>query len=210
MTAPLSKFAALFCLALAAAPAPAATVLLLGDSIGAGYGLPAGQGWADLLRDKLVASGNYTLVNASISGDTSAGGLARLGRELDLHHPSIVILELGANDGLRGLPPQQLETNLAAMAERCRAAGARVLLLGMRMPPNYGPRYTEAFTKVFRAVAEKQALSYIPFLLEGFADDLSRFQADGIHPSPAVQPLLAERVWQALQPLLIHIPAAKP
>ncbi|BBL69834.1 arylesterase [Methylogaea oryzae] len=200
----MGKFIVLLLAALAAvAPARAETVLLLGDSISAGYGLPTGRGWADLLRDKLKqAGGDYTLANASISGETSAGGLARIDQELSMHRPAIVILELGANDGLRGLPPAQLAANLEAIAQRSQAAGARVLLLGMRLPPNYGPRYLAAYADAYAALAKKLGLPFVPFLLEGFAEDPAWFQADGIHPNEAAQPLLAERVWQALQPLL--------
>ncbi|WP_306304570.1 arylesterase, partial [Methylogaea oryzae] len=181
----MGKFIVLLLAALAAvAPARAETVLLLGDSISAGYGLPTGRGWADLLRDKLKqAGGDYTLANASISGETSAGGLARIDQELSMHRPAIVILELGANDGLRGLPPAQLAANLEAIAQRSQAAGARVLLLGMRLPPNYGPRYLAAYADAYAALAKKLGLPFVPFLLEGFAEDPAWFQATASTPT---------------------------
>lgn len=193
----------LWALALAALPVSAETVLLMGDSISAGFGLPQGRGWEHLLRENLARlDSHYTLANASISGETSAGGLTRIDQELALHHPAVVILELGANDGLRGLPPSQMEANLEAMIQRSQASGAQVLLLGMRLPPNYGPRYYESYAAVFTRLAQKLNLAFVPFLMEDFADDPAWFQADGVHPSEAAQPLLFEKVWQKLPPLL--------
>lgn len=201
----------LILLGLAALPVRADTVLLMGDSISAGYGLPTGRGWENLLRDQLSRmNANYTLVNASISGETSTGGLARLEQELALHRPAVVILELGANDGLRGLPPAQLEANLASMIQRCRAGGAQVLLLGMRLPPNYGARYYQAYAAVFPRLAEKTATAFVPFLMEDFAADPAWFQADGVHPNEAAQPLMFEKVWARLVALLPAHPGGKP
>lgn len=199
----MEKLFLLGILALTALPIQAETVLLMGDSISAGYGLAPGLSWTDLLREKLAHTNkHYTLANASISGETSAGGLARLDQELALHHPSIVILELGANDGLRGLPPTQLETNLQAMIQRSRNSGAQVLLLGMRLPPNYGARYSEAYAAVYPRLAQKLRLPFVPFFMEDFAANPAWFQADGIHPNEAAQPLLFEHVWQALASLI--------
>ncbi|TAN47099.1 MAG: arylesterase [Methylococcaceae bacterium] len=204
----MGKLILLMLVGLACLPVRADTVLLMGDSISAGYGLPAGRGWENLLREKLgQMNANYTLANASISGETSAGGSARLDQELALHHPAVVILELGANDGLRGMPPAQLEANLASMIQRCRAAGARVLLLGMRLPPNYGARYYESYAAVYPRLAEKTGSSFVPFLMEEFAADPAWFQADGVHPNETAQPLMFEKVWAKLAALL---PGGKP
>ncbi len=189
-----------------AIPADAATpvILVFGDSISAGYGLPrVEQGWVALLQTRLKDQGyGYQVVNASVSGETTAGGLARLPRALGLHHPAIVILELGGNDGLRALPVAQMRANLTRMAELSAGAGAKVLLLGMRMPPNYGPDYTAQFVRVYAEVAHDQKLSIVPFLLEGIALSPDLMQADGIHPNQSGQPKLLENVWPALKPML--------
>lgn len=199
----MEKFILLLVLGLAVMPTRAETVLLMGDSISAGFGLPQGRGWENLLRENLSRiDGNYTLANASISGETSAGGLARFDKELALHRPAVVILELGANDGLRGQSPAQLEANLEAMIQRSRAIGAQVLLLGMRLPPNYGPRYCETYAAVYPRLAQNLRLGFVPFLMDEFAADPAWFQADGVHPNAAAQPLMFERVWQKLLPLL--------
>jgi acyl-CoA thioesterase-1 len=197
---------------LAAIPARAdtPTILVFGDSISAGYGLPrVEQGWVALLQAKLMKEGyGYEVVNASVSGETTAGGLARLPRALSLHHPSIVILELGGNDGLRALPIAPMRANLARMADLSTAAGAKVVLLGMRIPPNYGPQYTEQFTQVYAQIAHDEHLALVPFLLDGIALTPTLMQDDGIHPDAAGQPRLLENVWPALAPLLK--PAAQP
>ncbi len=160
-------------------------ILVFGDSISAGYGLPrVEQGWVALLQAKLKDQGyGYQVVNASVSGETTAGGLARLPRALGLHHPAIVILELGGNDGLRALPVAPVRANLSRMAELAAGAGAKVLLLGMRMPPNYGPEYTAQFARVYAEVAHDQKLTLVPFLLEDIALSPDLMQADGIHPT---------------------------
>jgi acyl-CoA thioesterase I len=150
----------------------------------------------------------YEVVNASVSGETTAGGLARLPRALSLHHPSIVILELGGNDGLRALPIAPMRANLARMADLSSAAGAKVVLLGMRIPPNYGPQYAEQFTGVYAQIAHDEHLALVPFLLDGIALTPTLMQDDGIHPDGAGQPRLLENVWPALAPLLK--PAAHP
>jgi acyl-CoA thioesterase-1 len=179
-------------------------ILVFGDSISAGYGLTrAEQGWVELLKTRLKTLGyGYQVVNASVSGETTAGGLARLPRALDLHHPKIVILELGGNDGLRALPIAQMRANLTQMAELASAAGAKVLLLGMRMPPNYGPQYTEQFALVFSTLARDRNVPLVPFLLTDIALSPTLLQSDDIHPNAAGQPILLENVWPALKPLL--------
>jgi acyl-CoA thioesterase I len=196
----------LLVLGFAALPANAGmpVILVFGDSISAGYGLTrVEQGWVALLQAKLNEQGyGYQLVNASVSGETTAGGLARLPRALSLHHPEIVILELGGNDGLRALPVAQMRANLAQMLELSMAAGAKVLLMGMRMPPNYGPEYTDQFSRVYSGLAHDKRVPVVPFLLNGIALSPSLMQADGIHPNQSGQPILLDNVWPALQPLL--------
>ena len=186
-----------------AAAAPPRTLLVLGDSLSAGYGLEPGQGWVTLLEKRLLAQGyEYRVVNASISGETTAGGLERLPRALQLHKPSIVVVELGANDGLRGLPVSVTQTNLTRIVTLARQTGAQVLLLGMQMPPNYGPRYTAGFTRMFQDIARQHRLAFAPFLLEGVALNSSLMQADGLHPNARAQPRMLETVWPRLAPLL--------
>jgi acyl-CoA thioesterase-1 len=179
-------------------------ILVFGDSISAGYGLErVQQGWVALLQAKLRSEGyGYEVINASVSGETTAGGLARLPRALSLHQPKIVILELGGNDGLRALPIEQMRANLAQMADLSSAAGARVLLLGMRMPPNYGPDYTEQFRLSYVDLARQKKLPLVPFLLNDVALSPNLMQADGIHPNALGEPTLLANVWPALQPLL--------
>jgi len=181
----------------------AGTVLVVGDSISAAFGLETSQGWVHLLQERLVeADDSWRVVNASISGDTTAGGLARLDPLLEEHAPEVVILELGGNDGLRGQSPAQLKQNLAAMVEMSQEAGAKVLILGMLMPPNLGKRYTEAFAKVFPEVASEYDVPLVPFLLEGVAGVPSMMQGDQIHPTAEAQSKLLDNVWPALEPLL--------
>jgi acyl-CoA thioesterase I len=196
----------LFALVMAAISARAETpvILVFGDSISAGYGLEhVEQGWVALLQTRLKQQGyGYQVVNASVSGETTAGGLARLPRALTLHQPKIVILELGGNDGLRALPVEQMRTNLTRMIELASAAGARVLLLGMRMPPNYGPDYTRQFSAVFSDLAREKKLPMVAFLLNDVALSPALMQADGIHPNASGQPALLENVWPALKPML--------
>jgi acyl-CoA thioesterase-1 len=186
------------------AQAPEPLILIFGDSISAGYGLDhVEQGWAELLKTRLKQLGyGYQVVNASVSGETTAGGLARLPRALAVHHPKIVILELGGNDGLRALPIGQMRANLGEMADLAKAAGAKVLLLGMRMPPNYGPDYTEQFRLTFSAVAEEKKLALVPFLLDDIALAPQYMQGDQIHPNALGQPKLLDNVWPKLKPLL--------
>lgn len=179
------------------------TILVFGDSISAAYGISLEKGWVALLQKKLTAQGyGYRVVNASVSGETTAGGAARLARALELHRPAIVILELGGNDGLRGLPLAEVRANLDSMIRQARAANARVLMVGMRMPPNYGPAYAERFHALFADLARRYRSPLVPFLLEKVALDSSMMQADGIHPTASAQPVLLDTLWPALQPML--------
>jgi acyl-CoA thioesterase-1 len=181
----------------------AGTVLVVGDSISAAFGLDTREGWVVLLEQRLAEEGfTQQVVNASISGDTSAGGAARLPALLAAHQPELVIIELGGNDGLRGQPPAQLQQNLAAMVQASQKAGAKVLILGMRLPPNYGVRYTTAFAEVFPKVANETGSVLVPFVLEGIGGVPSMVQSDGIHPTAEAQPKLLDNVWPALKPLL--------
>lgn len=183
--------------------AAAQTLLVVGDSISAGLGLDTSQGWVSLLDKRLKEQGfDYRVVNASISGDTTAGGLARLPALLSEQKPELVVIELGGNDGLRGMAPAQLQQNLNAMVQQSQQAGARVILLGMRLPPNYGQRYTDAFARVFASVASEQRIALVPFFLDGVGGVQDMMQADGIHPAVAAQPRLLDNVWPTLKPLL--------
>jgi acyl-CoA thioesterase-1 len=193
-------------LACGIAPAQASgtpVILILGDSLSAGYGIPPDQGWVARLQQRLDGEGyGYAVINASVSGETTAGALERLPRALKLHQPAIVVIELGGNDGLRGLPVGDLRLNLESIITACHDAGAEVVLTGIRLPPNYGPQYTESFYGVYESIAKQQDIPWVPFFLEGIAlrDDL--FQDDGIHPDLQAQPLLLDNVWRVLQPLL--------
>jgi acyl-CoA thioesterase-1 len=188
----------------ATARAEPPTILVFGDSISAGYGLTdVTDGWVALLQKRLQKEGyGYQVVNASVSGETTAGGLARLPRAIALHHPKIVILELGGNDGLRALPVSAMRANLASMVQLSRNGGAEVLLLGMRMPPNYGPDYTAQFYGAYSATAKDFKLPLVPFLLDGIALTPALMQADAIHPNEQGQPRLLANVWPELKPLL--------
>ena len=181
----------------------APSIVVWGDSLSAGYGLKPGEDWPALLQTRLRQEGFlHEVVNGSVSGETSAGGRTRLPAALARHRPTILILELGANDGLRGLRPQLMGDNLRAMIADARTAGARVLLVGMQMPPNYGAAYTRRFAQTYVDVAADTKVPLIPFLLEGFADRPEMFLADGIHPSAEAQPLILDTVWKDLAPIL--------
>ena len=183
--------------------AAASTVLVVGDSISAAFGLDTRQGWVALLQERMAAEGfSEQVVNASISGDTTAGGASRLPTLLQEHKPKVVVVELGGNDGLRGLAPVQMQQNLSLMIEQSKQAGAEVLLLGMQLPPNYGKRYTTAFANVFSDLAREQQVALVPFLLEGVGGVPRLMQADGIHPAAEAQSILLENVWPQLKPLL--------
>lgn len=187
----------------AAARAADGTLLVFGDSISAGYGIKAGEGWVALLQKRLASQGyGYRVVNASVSGETTSGGSARLPRALELHKPRVLVLELGANDGLRGLPLDVSRSSLAAMIELAQAREAKVLLLGMRIPPNYGPRYAEGFARMYVELAKKYKVPLVPFFMEKVALRSDLMQSDGLHPTAAAQPLLLDTVWPALRPLL--------
>lgn len=186
-----------------AGTAQAATILVWGDSLSAGYGLRPDQAWPTLLQTRLAREGfPHRVVNASVSGETSAGGRSRLPAALARYRPDVLILALGANDGLRGLPPEHLADNLGAMIEAAQQAGARVLLAGMQMPPNYGPVYTRRFAETFARVAQAHKVALLPFLLDGFAERRALFQPDGLHPTADAQPLILDNVWSRLAPLL--------
>jgi acyl-CoA thioesterase-1 len=190
-------------LAPGAAAAPQRSILIVGDSLSAAYGIAQARGWVALLGERLERERpDYSVVNASISGETSAGGRARLKDALERHRPAVVVLALGGNDGLRGLPVRQLKDNLSGMVQDAKAAGARVLLVGMKMPPNYGPDYAQAFEAAFAEAAKQHKVPLVPFLLEGFAEKPELFQPDRIHPTEAAQPLMMERIWKGLRPLL--------
>lgn len=175
-------------------------LLVMGDSLSTAYGIEREAGWVSLLEERL--DGSARVVNASISGETSSGGASRFPELIGQHDPDIVLLELGGNDGLRGLPPSQLEANLGNMIEASQAAGAEVLLLGIDIPPNYGQAYRRAFTDVFTRLADTYDTPLVPFLLEGVALEEGMMQDDGIHPTSDAQPLLLDNVWPELEPLL--------
>jgi acyl-CoA thioesterase-1 len=190
-------------IALQDAVASGSTILVFGDSLSAAYGVRPEQGWVTLLTKRLQTQGyGYQVINASVSGETSSGGLERLPRALSLHAPDILILELGANDGLRGLPVNAMHDNLAQMVRLAQAAGARVLLVAIRIPPNYGPRYTDEFGRAYGEIAQKYHLPLVPFLLEKVALDAALMQEDGLHPNAAAQPIILDTVWPHLKPLL--------
>ncbi|MDR3395575.1 MAG: arylesterase [Parasulfuritortus sp.] len=194
----------LFLLLFVSVPLHAATLMVLGDSLSAGYGLEPGQGWVDLLAQRLQQDRPaYSVVNASISGETSAGGLARLDASLNQARPTLLLLELGANDGLRGLSLKALRQNLDQIVTRAQKHGARVVLIGMRLPPNYGKQYTEAFHQTYVDLAARRHLPLVPFLLEGVALDPGLMQADQMHPTAKAQPALLDTVWHTLAPLLV-------
>jgi len=183
--------------------ATAKSIVVLGDSISAGYGIEVSQGWVALLQKKLhEKGGGYIVHNESISGDTTAGGLARIDRALSLHKPDIVIIELGANDGLRGLPPKLIKSNLAEIAQRAQKAGAKVLLLAMKIPPSYGKRYTDLFDNIYPQLAKELKIPYVPFIMEDVALEKDMMQADRVHPNHKGQPFIADKVWPQLLPLL--------
>ena len=202
---PFSFFAALV-IALATpagAQSAAPTLLVVGDSISAGYGLARGEGWVDLPAARLAEQGHRErVVNASISGDTTAGGLARLPALLREHRPSIVVIELGGNDALRGGNLQATRENLDAMVAAAQAARAKVLIVGMKVPPNYGPAYARTFDAIFTDVAKARRVPVVPYVFAGFGEDFAQFQADRIHPTAAAQPRILDNVWPALLPLL--------
>jgi acyl-CoA thioesterase-1 len=182
-----------------ASSAPAQTILVLGDSLSAAYGIPLEAGWVALLENHLPEA---RVVNASISGETTEGGVNRLVPLLEQHRPDVVVIELGGNDGLRGFQLQRIRDNLARLVEQSQQAGARVLLVGMRIPPNYGPRYTDGFYRAFEETAQRYDTALVPFLLDGVATDPALMQQDGIHPTVEAQRRMFDNVWPHLKPLL--------
>ena len=178
------------------------TVLVMGDSLSAGYGIQLEQSWVTLLQQELVKSTQSKVINASVSGETSGGGLARLPALLSKHKPDVVIIELGGNDGLRGQPINIMQDNLQAMITASQTVGADVLLAGMQIPPNYGPRYTKQFKETYVKLAEKNNISLVPFLLENVAAQSNLIQRDGIHPTAEAQPIILKNVLPVLVPLL--------
>lgn len=183
----------------------APVILIMGDSVSAAYGMTSQQGWVALLQARITSQDYpHQIINASISGETSLGGLNRLPPLLRRHRPTIVILELGTNDGLQGQPLAQIRYNLANMVAQIRSAGAKVLLLGMRLPPNYGPSYTRQFHEIFQDVAQRYKIAKVPFVLEGIAGIPALTQEDGLHPAAIAQSRVLENVWPRLQPMLKH------
>ena len=186
-------------------------ILVVGDSLSAAYGIPVEQGWVALLQQRLdSADYPYRIVNASISGDTTANARARLDQALASHAPAVVLLELGGNDGLRGLSLAAMKSNLAAMIAGAQEAGAQVLLIGMQLPPNYGPRYTEKFQAIYQELARERGLALLPSLVYGIGTEHDLMQADGIHPNASAQPLIRDRVWEVLEPLLEQANKSRP
>ena len=179
------------------------TLLVYGDSLSAAYGIARKEGWVTLLEQRLRQKHpDYTVANASISGETSSGGASRIAATLAQHRPRIVILALGSNDGLRGLPVAQMRDNLATIIRAAQKAGSRVLLVGMKMPPNYGPQYTRELEQAYAALAKRHKTAFVPFLLDGIADRRENFLDDNLHPTGRVQPIILENVWKGLEPLL--------
>ncbi len=185
----------------------AKTVLIVGDSLSAGYGLVAGEEWPALMQKRLAQKHpEYNIVNASLSGETSTGGLARFAALLKQHPAEMVIIELGANDGLRGQSLTQLHSNLASMIEQAQATSAKVLLLGMLVPPNYGKRYSNAFQKVYTDLQKQYQVAFVPFFLDGIAGDEDLLLSDNLHPNAEAQPLILENIWQSVEDLLQKAP----
>jgi acyl-CoA thioesterase-1 len=199
-----SLVALAFVLVAASAYSASKTVLVLGDSLSAEYGLARGTGWVTLMENRLKAEKiDASIINASISGETTSGGRARLPALLEQHRPSVVIIELGGNDGLRGLPITATEANLNAMINAAQKTNAKVLLVGMQIPPNYGRAYTEQFASMYSRVAKDKKILLVPFLLEGVANQEQLFQADRIHPTAGAQPIMLSNVWPHVKPLLL-------
>ena len=187
-------------------PIPPKTILIWGDSLSAAYGIPVEKGWVNLLQEKLGTS--FKLVNGSISGETTSGGLTRLPEALSTHKPDYVLLELGANDGLRGQPTTEMQVNLEKMIQLSQAANAKVILIGIYMPANYGSVYTKRFAQVYQDLAKQYELTFMPFLLEGVALNPDLIQADGLHPNEKAQTIILENVWKTLEPVLSHATAS--
>jgi acyl-CoA thioesterase-1 len=199
----MNKFSLMVVLALLSSALFAKNILVMGDSISAAYNMPTEKGWVNVLQQTLNENDlPYTLINKSISGDTTRGGLARIDKALEQHKPEIVLLELGANDGLRGFPPILIKKNLRELIKRCKNAGAQVLLLSMRIPSNYGKRYTDMFYNNYPDLAEEMDIPFVPFILRDVALAQGMMQKDGLHPSEKAQPIIADKIWAYIQPLL--------
>jgi len=195
----------LLSIALLAAPAAALAknILVLGDSLSAAFGIPQQAGWVSLMQQRLLENNSsYKVINASISGETTSGGVARIQGLLKQHQPDIVILELGANDGLRGLPIKEMRKNLEQIIQKCKLARVNVVLVGLRLPPNYGPLYTRAFEQTYSELASQHRITLVPFLFAGLEDSPYHFQSDNLHPTSAAQGILMNNVWRQLEPLL--------
>jgi len=185
-------------------------IVVVGDSLSAAYGIEKQRGWVALLQQRLRRQGlDYEVVNASITGDTTRGGLSRLPATLERERPAVLIIALGGNDGLRGLAPEQTLSNLRGMIEEGRDAGASILLLGVRLPMNYGRAFGEKFHRVYLELAREEQVALVPFFLEGVAETRELMQPDGIHPGVAAQPRILDNVWSALEPLLQTVPVGK-
>lgn len=184
-------------------PPTKTTLLVFGDSLSAAYGIPVEKGWVNLLQTKLGE--NFQVTNASISGETTSGGVSRLGASLAAIKPHYLLMELGANDGLQGKPPEEMQANLEQMIQRATEENVKVILIGIHLPPNYGVSYTEKFDQVYKNLAEKYQLSFIPFLLEGVATDFNLMQADGLHPTAEAQPKILEHLWLTLESVLVDV-----
>ncbi len=179
------------------------TILIYGDSLSAAYGLKKSQGWVALLQKKLAAQHyQYTVINASMSGETTSGGLSRISNTLTKTKPNIIIIELGANDGLRGLPVKEMKANLDAIITQSKKINAKVLLIGMKIPPNYGLQYTEAFSQTYPQLSQQHQVALVPFMLDNIAAKPTLIQDDGLHPNALAQPILLDNIWPTLQPLL--------
>jgi acyl-CoA thioesterase-1 len=188
----------------AISPAESTTIMVYGDSLSAGYGLPQKTGWVSMLKTQLKKQqAVYQIINASISGETTLGGLNRIEQALKRHHPNIVIVELGANDGLRGLPIKSIHDNLEAIVKACKQNKASILLVGMRLPPNYGTAYTKKFSAIYQQIAKRHELRLVPFLLAGFGDKPEYFQEDKIHPNKNAQEKILNNVWKVLHKMIV-------
>jgi acyl-CoA thioesterase-1 len=199
----LKRVLVVFCLCLPLCAGAAPLIMVFGDSLSSAYGLPQEAGWVSLLKKRLQQEQlDYQVINTSVTGETTRGGLSRIAQSLATHHPAIVILELGGNDGLRGQPVEATRYNLEGIIKACQLHGAKVLLIGMRLPPNYGTAYTQKFQSIYPELAKRYTLPLMPYMLEGFGHDPAMFQPDRIHPAAAAQPIILDNIWKTLKPLL--------
>jgi acyl-CoA thioesterase-1 len=202
----LKRVLVVFCLCLPLCAGATPLIMVFGDSLSSAYGLPQEAGWVSLLKKRLQQERlDYQVINTSITGETTRGGLSRIAQSLATHHPAIVILELGGNDGLRGQPVEATRDNLEGIIKACQLHGAKVLLIGMRLPPNYGTAYTQKFQSIYPELAKRYSLPLMPYMLEGFGNDPAMFQPDRIHPAAAAQPIILDNIWKTLKPLLRNL-----